>query len=243
VSALAAASGFAGDLRRALKRGMPQGELVRQTYEIGNRSMLLVVGGMMFFGAVLMAHGSVQARRIVGDFSVVGPPYFELLLRELGPTFAGILAAVRLGAALSAELASMQVTEQVDALKMSAGDPISDLVLPRLIGGLIAVPCLIIGGTMAAALVSAAVANVGYGADGGAFLDAALVTRGDLTAFAVKTLLYGIAIPTASVLAGMRAHGGAAAVGEATTKGVVWASVSVLIIDWAVSGVLSVVGM
>jgi phospholipid/cholesterol/gamma-HCH transport system permease protein len=215
VSALASASGFAGDLRRALKRGMPKGELVRQTYEIGNRSMLLVVGGMMFFGAVLMAHGSVQARRIVGDFSVVGPPYFELLLRELGPTFAGILAAVRLGAALSAELASMQVTEQVDALKMS----------------------------MAAALVSAAVANVGYGADGGAFLDAALVTRGDLTAFAVKTLLYGIAIPTASVLAGMRAHGGAAAVGEATTKGVVWASVSVLIIDWAVSGVLSVVGM
>ncbi|MGC4113683.1 MAG: ABC transporter permease [Myxococcales bacterium] len=232
---------FLSELRRALRRGMPQGELVRQTYEIGNRSMLLVVGGMMFFGAVLMAHGSVQARRVVGDFSVVGPPYFQLLLRELGPTFAGVLAAVRLGAALSAELASMQVTEQVDALKMSAGDPISDLVLPRLLGGLIAIPCLIVAGTMAAAIVSSVVANVGYAADGGAFLDAALVTRGDLLSFWIKTLLYGVAIPATSVWAGMQARGGAAAVGEATTKGVVWASVSVLVIDWAVSGVLNTV--
>jgi len=232
-----------GGLRRALRRGMPRGEVVRQTYEIGNRSMLLVGGGMVFFGAVLLAHGSVQARRVVGDFSVVGPAYFELLLRELGPTFAGVLAAVRLGAALSAELASMQVTEQVDALRMSAGDPLSDLVLPRLVGGLIAIPCLIVAGTMAAAVVSASVANVGYGADGGAFLDAALVTRGDLLAFWIKTLLYGVAIPSASVLAGMRARGGAAAVGEATTKGVVWASVSVLIIDWAVSGLLNSAGM
>lgn len=231
------------ELRRALRRGMPRGEVVRQTYEIGNRSMLLVVGGMMFFGAVLMAHGSVQARRVVGDFSVVGPAYFQLLLRELGPTFAGVLAAVRLGAALSAELASMQVTEQVDALRMSAGDPASDLVLPRLLGGFVAIPCLIVTGTMAAAIVSSVVANLGYGADGGAFLDAALVTRNDLLSFWIKTLLYGIAIPVSGVLAGMRARGGAAAVGEATTKGVVWASVSVLVIDWAVSGGLNAVGM
>lgn len=231
------------DVAPSLRRRPPRGEIVRQVYEIGNKSMLLVLGGMMFFGAVLMAHGSVQARRVVGDFSVVGPPYFELLLRELGPTFAGILAAVRLGAALSAELASMQVTEQVDALKMSAGDPIADLVVPRLLGGLLAIPCLIIAGTMMAAGVSAAVANLFYGADGGAFLDAALVTRGDLWAFSLKTLLYGVAIPVTAVTAGMRARGGAAAVGEATTRGVVWASVSVLMIDWAVSGLLNTVGM
>jgi phospholipid/cholesterol/gamma-HCH transport system permease protein len=230
-------------LRDGLKRGLPRGELLRQTHEIGNKSLLLVLGGMAFFGAVLMAHGSSQARRVVGDFSVVGPPYFELMLRELGPTFAGILAAVRLGAAISAELASMQVTEQVDALKMSAGDPLSDLVLPRLLGGLVAVPCLIIAGTTTAAVVSALVASYFYAADGGAFLDPALVTRGDLTAFCLKTLLYGLCIPAAAVWAGMRARGGAAAVGEATTKGVVWASVGVLLIDWAVSGLLNSVGL
>ncbi|MBI5543856.1 MAG: ABC transporter permease, partial [Deltaproteobacteria bacterium] len=184
-----------------------------------------------------------QARRVVGDFSVVGPAYFELLLRELGPTFAGVLAAVRLGAAISAELASMKITEQVDALRMSAGDPVSDLVLPRLLGGFVAVPCLVIAGTMMAAAVSAVVANLVYGADGGAFLDAALVTRGDLAALALKTILYGVSIPIASVWAGLLARGGAAAVGEATTRGVVWASVSVLVIDWAVSGLLNSVGL
>ena len=227
----------------ALRRGLPKREVLRQTYEIGNRSMFLVLGGMMFFGAVMMAHGSSQARRVVGDYSVVGPAYFELLVRELGPTFAGVLAAVRLGAAISAEIASMQVTEQVDALRMSAGDPVADLVLPRLLGGIIGIPCLIVAGTTVSAIVAAAVANTFYGADGGAFLDPALVTRGDLTAFVLKTLLYGIWIPAASVWAGWRAQGGAAAVGEATTHGVVWSSVGVLLIDWAVSGVLNMAGM
>jgi phospholipid/cholesterol/gamma-HCH transport system permease protein len=230
-------------LETVLRRGLPRGELLRQIYDVGNRSLLLVLGGMMFFGAVLMAHGSSQARRVVGDYSVVGPAYFELLLRELGPTFAGILAAVRLGAALSAEMASMQVTEQVDALRMSAGDSLTDLLLPRLLGGLVAIPCLIVAGTTAAAIVSAAVANTFYGADGGAFLDPALVTRGDLVAFVIKTLLYGLWIPAASVWAGWRARGGVAAVGEATTKGVVWASVGVLLIDWAVSALLHLVGL
>lgn len=230
-------------MTRALRRGTPRGEIARQAYEIGNRSMLLVLGGMAFFGAVLIAHGASQARRVVGDLSVVGPPYFELLLRELGPTFAGILASVRIGAALSAELASMKVTDQVDALRMSAGDPLSDLVFPRLFGGFLSIPCLVVVGTAMAAIVSALAATFFYGADGRAFLDPALVNRGDLTAFGAKAVVYGLVIPIAACLAGMKAEGGPAAVGEATTRGVVWASVSVLVSDWAVSGVLHLVGM
>jgi len=231
------------EVRFGLGRPMPKGELLRQVFEIGNKSMLVVYGGMLFFGAVMIAHGASQARRIVGDLAVVGPPYFELMIRELGPPFAGILAAVRLGAALSAELASMKVTEQVDALRMSAGNPVSDLLLPRLLGGAIAIPCLVVTGTMVSCLSSALAATFLYGADGRAFLDASLLTRGDLLAFALKTVAVGISIPIAGCTAGMLAQGGAAAVGEATTRGVVWASVSVLVLDWILSGLLHLLGM
>ncbi len=230
------------EVRPGLGRRMPQGEVLRQVFEVGNRSLLLVLGGMLFFGAVMITHGASQARRVVGDLAVVGPPYFELMIRELGPPFAGLLAAVRVGAALSAELAAMKVTEQVDALRMSAGDPISDLLLPRLVGGAIAIPCLVISGTVAACLSSAAAATLLYGADGGAFLDASLVTRGDLAAFALKAVSVGISIPVAACAAGLRAGTGAAAVGEATTRGVVWASVSVLVLDWVLAGALYAAG-
>ena len=229
--------------RQALVRGLPEREVLRQIFDIGNRSALLVIGGMMFFGAVMMSHGAYQARKVVGDLSVVGPAYFELMIREFGPTMAGILAAVRAGAAISAEIASMQVNEQVDALQMSAGDPYSDLVMPRVIGGLIALPCLIIGGTLSAVIVSSIVATYVYNADGRAFMDATFIDAGDIAAFMIKSVLYGLFIPLASCSCGLAARGGAGAVGDATTRGVVASSVLVLIVDLGVSGLLQLAGI
>ena len=230
-------------LRAGFERGMPRGELARALHEIGFRSLLLVGGGMSFFGAVMLAHGAAQARRVVGDLAVVGPAYFELTLRELGPTLAGLLAAVRVGAAISAELASMEVTEQIDALRMSAGDPLSDLVLPRLLAGVIAFPALIIVGTAASALTGALLATVVYGADGAAFLDASLITRGDIVAFLVKSVGYGLAVPLVSASSGLAARGGPGAIGAATTAGVVASCVAVLVLDLALSGLLFWAGL
>lgn len=229
-------------VRRGLARGLPRGELVRQIHEIGVRSLLLVLGGMGFFGAVLLAHGAYQARKVIGDLAIVGAAYFELMIRELGPTIAGILAAVRVGAAVSAEMASMQVNEQVDALKMSAGDPYSNLVLPRVLAGLIALPCLIICGTVAAVLVSVLVATFVYDADGWAFMDPTFVDASDITAFLAKSFGYGLLIPLASCASGLSARGGPGAVGAATTAGVVHSCVLVLLVDLSVSAVLWMAG-
>jgi phospholipid/cholesterol/gamma-HCH transport system permease protein len=190
-----------------------------------------------------MSHGAYQARKVIGDLAVVGPAYFELMIREFGPTLAGILAAVRAGAAISAEVGSMQVNEQVDALQMSAGDPYSDLVMPRVLGGLVALPCLVIGGTMAAVLVSSVVATYVYNADGRAFLDATFIDAGDVSAFVMKSLLYGLFIPLSACSCGLAARGGPGAVGAATTKGVVAACVFVLVIDLGVSGILQLAGI
>jgi phospholipid/cholesterol/gamma-HCH transport system permease protein len=126
---------------------------------------------------------------------------------------------------------------------MSAGDPYSDLVLPRICGGVIGVVCLIVAGTAAAVLVAALSATYLYNADGRAFLDASLIDRGDLTAFFVKAFGYGLGIPLAASASGLAARGGSGAVGAATTSGVVTACVSVLAIDLAVSGVLFWAGL
>lgn len=229
--------------RAGFRRGVPRGEVGRQVHEMGTRSLLLVGGGMAFFGAAMLVHGAAQARKVVGDLAVVGPAYFELLIRELGPTLAGLLCAVRVAAGTSAELASMEVTEQIDALRMSAGDPDSDLVLPRILAGLVAFPALIAVGTAAAALTGAFVATFVYSADGGAFLDASLIDRGDVLAFLAKAVGYGVAVPLVSAANGLAASGGPGAVGEATTRGVVGACLAVLAVDLAVSGALFWAGL
>lgn len=225
-------------VRRALRRGVPRGEIVRQVHEIGFRSLLLVFGGMVFFGAVMTAHGAYQARKVVGDLSVVGPAYFEVLIRELGPTIAGILAAVRIGAAISAEVAAMQVTEQLDALRMSAGDPYAEVAFPRIVGGLIGVPALLVIGTAAATLTTVNVATYAYGADGTAFMDPTFIDLGDVVAFFAKAAAYGLVIPLAAVQSGFSARGGPGAVGAATTTGVVAACMLVLIVDLLISALL-----
>ena len=222
-------------LAKAFSRARGSGSLgrdvLRETARIGTDSMLLVAAGMAFFGAVLIEHGASQARQVVGDISLVGSAWFEILFRDLSPTIAGVLAAVRIGAALAAEVASMKVTGQLDALEMCSGDRFSDVVLPKLLGGIAAIPCLLVLGTAASIASSAFCALHFYGADAAAFLDPALIGTGDLTAFAVKAFGFGAAIPLAAVRCGLLAEGGPGGVGEATTRGVVDSCLAVLLLN------------
>lgn len=228
---------------RAWRFGFSGHEVLRQIVTMGTQSMLLVLFGMAFFGSVLVEHGASQARQVVGDISIVGSAWFEVMLRDLAPTIAGVLAAVRIGAALSAEIAAMKVTEQLDALELSAGDVYADIVFPRLLAGIIAIPALLIIGTASAELSSAFCALFFYGADSGAFLDPALIGGDDLFAFAIKAFGYGLAIPLAAIDCGLRAEGGPGGVGEATTRGVVSASMVVLLLNVILSLALFVSGI
>lgn len=229
--------------KHAWRYGCSGREVLRQIDAMGTQSILLIAFGMAFFGAVLIEHGASQARQVVGDISIVGPAWFEVVLRDLAPTIAGVLAAVRIGASLSAEIAAMKVTEQLDALALSAGDVYADVVFPRLLGGLVAIPALLIVGTACAELSSAFCALFFYGADGGAFLDPALIGGGDLFAFAIKALGYGLAIPLAAIQCGLGAHGGPGGVGVATTRGVVAASMVVLLLNVVLSLALFLSGI
>ncbi|MCE9670153.1 ABC transporter permease [Myxococcus stipitatus] len=221
--------------RATAREGLSWRESVVQLHELGGRSVWLVMSGMAFFGAVLVTIANSQARRFVGNVAVLGPAYFELLIRELGPVVSAVLTASRAGAGHAAELSTMGVNEQIEALEMSAGDPLADLVAPRVVAGLLGVPLLCVLGTVAATLSASAVAGLVFGVDGRAFMDPRYVDGWDLLAAALKAVACGLYIPLAAAVAGLRARGGAEAVGEATTDGVVAASLGCLLIDFAVS--------
>ncbi|MBX5482397.1 MAG: ABC transporter permease [Myxococcaceae bacterium] len=213
------------------RRGLSFAELVRSLHRIANRSAALVLSGMTFFGVVMVVIAHAQARRFTGNLSVVGPAYFELLVREFGPLVSALLAASRAGAHDASELASMTVNEQVEALEMSAGDPLADLVAPRVAAGLIGVPLLCIIGTGAALASAAFTAQFVFGADGAAFLDARFLTAGDLASATAKAFLCGLYIPLAASWRGLSTRGGASHVGRATTEGVVASVLGCLVID------------
>jgi phospholipid/cholesterol/gamma-HCH transport system permease protein len=226
---------LARTVRASLREGLPWRETLLHLHELGGRGAWLVMSGMAFFGAVLVTIANVQARKMVGNIAVLGPAYFELLVREFGPVVSAVLTAARAGASHSAELSTMKVNEQVEALEMSAGDPYADLVAPRVVAGVIGVPLLCVLGTVAATASAVGTVTWAFEMDGRAFMDARYVDGWDVLAGAIKAVACGLYIPLAAAVAGLSARGGVEAVGEATTRGVVAASIGCLLIDFIVA--------
>lgn len=210
-------------------------ECAVQFVELGTRSSWLIGGGLAFLGAVLVSIAWAQARKYTGNITVVGPAYFELMIREFCPLTAAILCASRAGAGTSAELAAMSVNEQVEALELSAADPLAELVAPRVIASVIAVPLLTIVGIVASSLSAVATVTFVYGADGMTFIDPRFVDGGDVSCAAIKAVLCGLFIPLATCRRGLMAKGGAQSVGAAVTDGVVDAAMGCLLIDFTVT--------
>lgn len=238
IALLSALGGLALLFSRAIvripARGWPAGAALAYAVELGNRSLPLVVVNLAFFGMVMVGHAAEQGGRVIGDFSLLGPDYFLLMVREFGPIVTALIVATRAGAGTAAELATMSVTEQIEALELSAGDPIGELVSPRLLGGLLGMLGVSCIGTAVTSLSAALTATFVHGGNGWAFIDGQAVTPADVAAALLKSALAGLAIPLCASRAGLRARGGATAVGEATTQGVVQGCISVILIDFLV---------
>lgn len=230
-------------VRSARREGVPAREVLRHLAELGASSAPLVGVGLAFLGAVMITIAWAQARKYTGNISLVGPAYFELILREFAPMLTALLAASRQAASTSAELGAMSVNEQVEALELSAADPLAELVAPRLIASIIALPLLTAIGAVAATGSAVFTVGVIFGADGAAFMDPAMVDKADVLCAFTKALVCGAFIPVAASLRGLRASGGASAVGEAVTTGVVEACMGCLLLDFVVAAVFLVIGV
>ncbi len=234
---------FTRSIKSARREGVAGREVLRHMAELGSQSSLLIGAGLAFFGTVMVTIAYAQARKYTGNITVVGPAYFELILREFAPMLTALLAASRQAASTSAELGAMSVNEQIEALELSAADPLAELVAPRIIASTLTLPLLTVVGTFFATLSAVFTLTFVFGVDGGSFMDPAMVDPGDVACALVKSIVCGAFIPVAASLRGLRAKGGASAVGEAVTTGVVEACMGCLLLDFMVAAVFLIIGV
>ncbi len=217
------------------RRKLDRGALVRQMYEIGNRSLFLVTVVMGFIGTILVLQAGLQTKRVVPDLSMLGASYLELLVRDLAASIVALMLATRVGAGIAAEIGSMVVTEQVDALRMCAADPIDYLVKPRFLASIVMTTMLTIWSGGVAIVTGMITADVVFQVTPRTFWNLSLLHRSDLLICLVKCIAYGAAIPVVSAASGLSTFGGSEGVGWATTRAVVNSSLAVIILNFVIS--------
>jgi phospholipid/cholesterol/gamma-HCH transport system permease protein len=220
-------------LQQARRGPMDRSLLVEQLEKIGVRSISIVVITSAFIGMVL----ALQIAYALEDFGgklFVGTIVSLALVRELAPVLMSLMVGGRVGAGMTAELGTMKVTEQIDALRALATNPVRKLVVPRVIATTLMFPLLTIVaialGILGGLLI--AVANLNLTAN--YYLRSVIETvkYNDLASGISKTFFFGFAVALIACYNGLRTSGGADGVGRATTMTVVTGAITVLIMDF-----------
>ena len=229
----------AGTLRALARRRPPLAETLRQMEAIGVRSTAIVAVTATFTGMVFSLQTAFALARF-GAKPYVGGVLALALLRELGPALAAVMFAGRVAAGITAELGSMQVTEQVDAIRAMGADPVQKLVLPRVAAAILSLPLLTVFADVLGIAGGLVVASTQYGIPAHFFLRTVTLnaTVNDLVSGVVKTFFFGAVIGWVGCHMGLTTSGGTVGVGRATTRAVVTASISVLIADFFLTKVL-----
>ena len=208
-----------------------------QVFEQGNQSVFFLTVFMGFFGMILVFQAGVQALRVVPDLTLLGATFLQLLVRDLAASIGALMLATRVGAGIAAEVGSMVITEQVDALRMCGVEPVEYLLVPRFLASLLMTVVLWVVGVLAALAFGALTAYQSFHVVPSVFLDLSRVGPGDVITGAWKALAYGAAIPIVSGFCGLSARGGSEGVGRATTQAVVASSFVVIVIDFVISAI------
>jgi phospholipid/cholesterol/gamma-HCH transport system permease protein len=204
-------------------RHPPHASLVRdQMYEVGVLSLPVVAITGFSTGMVLAAQAFFQLSD-KGLASATGLMVTKAMMVELGPVLTAFMVTGRVGAAMCAELGTMRVTEQIDAIRSMAVDPLRHLVAPRFLAGLIMLPLLTVFSCLMGIIGGYVISVYYYHMSSTSFLDPLPVhiTTFDLISGLIKAFVFGFIIITISCYRGMSTTGGAAGVGRSTTNSVV----------------------
>lgn len=209
---------------------------INQMSFLGVNSLLIVLMTTTFAGMVIalqLAHVAVQ----YGVGKMVGGSASLAMCRELGPMLTAIVVAGRAGSAITAEIGSMKVTEQIDALKMLAVSPVGYLVVPRLLAMLFMIPMLTLFSDISGLIGGSIVANQSAGIPYQVFWDSVrrMTLTDDLMKGLFKSVIFGLEVATVSCFQGLQTGRGAAGVGQATTGSVVISMVVVFISNYILS--------
>ena len=224
---------FIGEISRALREGRTwRAEVFHQMRAIGVDSLPLVIMVAAFIGGVIAIQIRYQLFPGV-QLSLVGLSTRQIVILETGPLLTGLVLAGRVGAKMTAEIATMRVTEQIDALETLSYDPVAYLVVPRIIAAILMLPILTVFadvfGVLSGMMAAVTVADVQYSQ----FMEGVRLgfDQFQITYSLIKATLFGAAIALLCTFEGYHTFGGAEGVGQSTAKAVVVSSIAILILD------------
>jgi phospholipid/cholesterol/gamma-HCH transport system permease protein len=236
--ALLAGRTFRNFFRRPWERKI----FVRQVEEIGARTLPVVALTAAFGGLVFGLQTYLGFHRYIGPGSeAYGGPIISLgLTKELIPILVGVMVAGRVGSAMAAEIGSMRITEQIDALFTLGADPIRYLVVPRTAAAILMLPCLTLFGDFIGIVAGLFYNVVLRGVNSAVYLRNTLLylELWDVLTGLLKAAVFGGLIALIGCSQGLRAEGGAEGVGRATTRAVVFQSISILAANFFLSAIL-----
>ncbi len=235
-------------LRFAFARPFYGSDFIQQMDEIGVKSLGIVLLTGLFTGMVLALQSSVQLKTF-GATMYIGRLVAGSMIRELGPVLAGLMVAGRVGSGIAAQLGSMKVTEQIDALNTLGTDPIKKLATPRVLAAIVMLPVLtiindmvgIIGGNVIATAMLGLPASLYWRTVweqimSGGFLFG--VIPNDFVQGITKPIVFGAVISITACYFGLGTTGGTEGVGQSTTKTVVTSSILILVTDYFLTQIL-----
>jgi phospholipid/cholesterol/gamma-HCH transport system permease protein len=214
--------------------------LASQLYHVGTLSIpvLLITGA--FIGMILALEGYLQFKSI-GQETRLGGIINVSLCKQLGPVLAAVMLAGRVGCALTAELGSMRVTEQIDAMRAMASDPIKVLVVPRVLACMLAIPGLTLLSNVAGVVGGYLIVVQYYGTDEGLYwrYSEMIVDWFSITNGLIKSIFFGAAIGLIACYKGFNCKPGAEGVGRATTESFVSNFLAIIFINLILAKVLN----
>jgi len=210
------------------------GLIFEQLYVLGVKSLPLIVIISIFVGAVSAWQAAYQFKFIGAPLRYLGQAVGKAVVIELAPVLSAIVFAGRVGAGVTAELGTMRVTEQIDALESMGINPIRYLVMPRVLACLFMVPFLVVFANFVAIMGALVVSMVGVDVSSETFLNGFRNSfkMGDFINGLIKAGVFGLIIGLVGCYEGFNTYGGAQGVGKATTTSVVISSVLILIFNF-----------
>ena len=229
--------------RRAATRPRYIREIVTQMDLIGVGSILIIVLTGAFTGGIL-ALNTAPTLKTFGAAGQTGKLVMTSLVREMGPVLASLMLAGRVGSAIAAELGSMVVSEQVDAMRALGTDPIKKLVWPRLLALMVMCPALTLVADMVGSVGGWAVSSSLLGVPSSVYIRSAkdALTYNDLIGGLIKPVVFGLIIAVVSCRSGLRTHGGTVGVGRSTTQSVVLSDILILASDFFLQKLIQTFG-
>jgi phospholipid/cholesterol/gamma-HCH transport system permease protein len=215
--------------------------ILRQMVEIGYYSLPVVGLTALFTGMVLALQTYTGFSRFAAESAIPNVVVLSVT-RELGPVIAGLMVAGRIGAAIAAEIGTMRVTDQIDALTTLSTNPFRYLVAPRLIAGLTMLPLLVLVADIIGVFGGFLVSTYRLRFNPASYLQrtADFIQTNDVVAGLVKAGVFGFVVALMGCYFGYHSRGGAQGVGAATTYAVVSASILILLLDYVLTALLFV---